>query len=69
MDKRQARKEYKELDEWLTAFRKRWNEKAFSDLEYTKIYHTTKGKQDDFPEQWYENVACWRQLKRILGIP
>lgn len=68
MDKRALRKEYKALDAKLTEFRKRWNRQAYADLEYAKIHHASKGKQEDFPEWWYEDVARWRQLKHILGM-
>lgn len=68
MDNRALRREYKELDTKLTDFRKRWNKKAHDDIEYSLIHHSSKGKQEDFPEWWYVDVARWRQLKSILNI-
>ena len=62
------REEFHRLDDKLTRFRVRWNRKARQDIQYSLIHHVSKGKQEDFPEWWYRDVARWRELKRLLGI-
>ena len=68
MNKQSLRNEYRQLDKKLTSFRKRWNAKAHKDLEYARVHHVSKGKQDDLPESWYRDVARWKQLRDMLGI-
>lgn len=68
MNRNELQQEYHKLDKKLTAFRKRWNARAFKDLEYVKKHRVSKGKQGDFPAWWYEDVERWRELRRQLGI-
>lgn len=66
MDKLRA--EYQALDKKLTIFRVQWNKQAREDIKYSLIHHQSKGKQADFSDWWYEDVARWRELKVILSI-